>query len=65
MLRLDCRKARAGLDWSPVWDLSTTLSRTVDWYRAYCERGEIRSVSDLEAYVAAAKASGAVWAAAT
>jgi CDP-glucose 4,6-dehydratase len=34
-LKLDCSKARAGLQWRPRWNLDKTLSETVNWYRAY------------------------------
>jgi CDP-glucose 4,6-dehydratase len=35
MLRLSIEKAEQLLDWHPRWDLSTTVARTVDWYRAF------------------------------
>ena len=36
-LKLDSRKAREQLNWRPVWDCSTTIDRTVDWYRSHYE----------------------------
>ncbi len=34
-LRLDSSKARERLGWRPRWDLATTVSQTVRWYRAW------------------------------
>jgi CDP-glucose 4,6-dehydratase len=34
-LRLSIDKAMTLLDWSPRWDFSQTVSRTVEWYRSY------------------------------
>lgn len=35
MLRLSIDKAEERLDWHPRWDLKTTVSRTVEWYRGF------------------------------
>jgi CDP-glucose 4,6-dehydratase len=41
-LKLDISKAKARLDWSPMWDLSNALKRIVEWYTSdslsYLER---------------------------
>jgi CDP-glucose 4,6-dehydratase len=62
ILRLDCSKASEKLAWRAVWNAEDTLAHTVSWYRAYYERGELRSNEDLLDYVAAAKAAGLDWA---
>lgn len=62
-LRLDCRKAQAGLAWHPVWPAETTLGRTIAWYRAWHELGRVQSHADLAAYVGDARAAGLGWAA--
>jgi CDP-glucose 4,6-dehydratase len=49
-LKLDSRKAREQLNWRPVWDCSTTIDRTVDWYHSYYEEGRLRTEDDLNAY---------------
>lgn len=49
-LKLDSRKAREQLNWKPVWDCSTTIDRTVDWYHSYYEDGRLRTTDDLNAY---------------
>lgn len=35
LLKLDSTKARVRLGWRPTWGLEETLSRTVDWYKAF------------------------------
>jgi len=62
-LRLDCSKAVEALGWQAVWNAGDTLRYTTKWYRAYYERGQIRSSGDLQDYVAAARAAGLDWAA--
>jgi len=62
MLRLDCSKARAKLQWSPVWDGRTAVEKTVQWYRAFYESKAIRSLEDLESFVAEAKSRHIFWA---
>jgi CDP-glucose 4,6-dehydratase len=34
-LKLDCSKAKMKLNWQPVWDLQTTLTKIVDWHKAW------------------------------
>jgi CDP-glucose 4,6-dehydratase len=34
-LKLDSRRARAELDWSPRWPLDVALDRTIEWHRAW------------------------------
>ncbi|HEU4663895.1 MAG TPA: CDP-glucose 4,6-dehydratase [Dokdonella sp.] len=63
LLVLDCGKAHHGLGWRPVWDAATSVRRTIDWYRAFHDRGVAESRRDLDAYVADARAAGLDWAA--
>lgn len=62
-LQLDCSKAAQGLAWRAVWNADATLRHTAQWYRAYYERGQLRSRDDLQDYVAAARAAELGWAA--
>jgi CDP-glucose 4,6-dehydratase len=64
LLALDSSKAASRLGWRTVWDAGTTIRRTLDWYRAFHGRGELRSACDLDAYVEAARAIGCDWASA-
>lgn len=34
-LKLDCTKLKNTFDWNPVWDISTTMDKTVEWYADY------------------------------
>lgn len=43
-LKLDTSKAKTKLDWQPQWSIETTLNLIVDWYKAYQNRLDIRSI---------------------
>ena len=62
LLKLDCAKAHAQLQWQPMWESETAIAKTVDWYRNYYQDGAVGSSDDLEEYVSLAKQRGAVWA---
>lgn len=61
LLRLDCSKARMRLQWTPVWDAAITFEKTIRWYRAHCETGDILTAQDLDQYVRDASALKASW----
>jgi CDP-glucose 4,6-dehydratase len=46
VLRLDSSLARETLEWTPVWDLNQTLSRTVEWYRDVLNGGDGAAMVD-------------------
>lgn len=50
-LRLDCKKAREQLRWSPVWDSSAAIKKTISWYREFYENGIMMTQSDLFEYM--------------
>lgn len=52
-LRLDSTKARQLLGWTPAWDLTEAMRRTVEWYRRYSAGEDMKRVSrdELEAYM--------------
>jgi len=62
LLYVDSAKAHGKLEWQPVWSLDTTLTETVDWYRAWTEEGKAISNQQLAEYVSAARQAQAVWA---
>lgn len=64
LLYLDSAKARTLLNWKPTWQFDQALERAAAWYRAWYERGELMSQSQLADYFAAARAAGNGWAAA-
>ncbi|GHV49182.1 CDP-glucose 4,6-dehydratase [Bacteroidia bacterium] len=42
-LKLDCSKAKNGLDWYPAWNIETTLSSIVEWTKAYNQNEDMLS----------------------
>ena len=52
LLQLDSAKARDRLGWRPRWE-GEMVQRTIDWYRAFYERGRMISAEQLDAYEAA------------
>lgn len=65
-LRLCIDKAQAELGWFPVWDFTTTIERTVGWYRRVLESGEAliaRSacLDDIRSYETAALQKKPAW----
>lgn len=62
MLRLDCSKARTKLQWLPLWDGKTAVEKTVQWYKAFYEAGKVKTLEDLDSYIADAKNKRISWA---
>jgi CDP-glucose 4,6-dehydratase len=51
LLALDITKARFELDWTPRWDIATTIRKTVEWYAAYRDRDVYElCVNQIQAY---------------
>jgi len=61
LLKLDSARARAELQWHPVWSLREAVDATAEWYRLH-RSGQICSVEQMERYVAAARLRRATWA---
>ncbi|MBN1548968.1 MAG: CDP-glucose 4,6-dehydratase [Syntrophaceae bacterium] len=61
ILKLDCSKAHAKLKWKPVWDVSRSIYKTVNWYRSFYESCEVKSLEDLDCYVIDAKNKNFYW----
>lgn len=34
LLQLNCEKSNQELDWTPKWDVETTIAKTADWYQS-------------------------------
>lgn len=60
-LMLDCSKAKSKLGWGPVWEVDKMIEKTVHWYRSFYESGEVRSLYDLQDYVAEATKNSITW----
>ena len=50
LLKLDCSKANAFLNWTPAWNSAQTFERTVNWYREFYEGGRLATYDDLDVY---------------
>lgn len=61
VLRLNCNKAGTLLAWQPVWNITTTLARTADWYRQFHASGQVPSAGDLALYIDDARRRGLAW----
>lgn len=54
-LKLDCSKAKMRLNWQPVWNLEETLSRIVNWQKAWLSGQDMKqyTVGEIKQYIAA------------
>ncbi len=52
-LKLDCSKAKMRLDWQPVWDLSTTLNKIVNWQKAWINKEDMKqyTINEIKEYM--------------
>tara|TARA_B110001454_G_scaffold219057_1_gene249620 strand:+ start:59541 stop:60605 length:1065 start_codon:yes stop_codon:yes gene_type:complete len=48
LLKLDISKVRNQLKWAPKWDISTTLKNTVDWYKQFYDKQNVKSLTSLQ-----------------
>ncbi|MBE6015717.1 MAG: CDP-glucose 4,6-dehydratase [Lachnospiraceae bacterium] len=53
-LRLDISKIKQRLNWAPMWDIKTTIDKTVEWYACYESGGDFKACMDnqIEEYLA-------------
>jgi CDP-glucose 4,6-dehydratase len=53
-LKLDISKARARLNWQPVWNLEETLQKIVNWHRSWLhkESMDTYSLAEIKAFMA-------------
>lgn len=65
LLKLDCSKALAYLQWKPVWHFDQTIEYTTNWYKDYYNNKNLnvadRSKADLYKYIEDAKNKGLKW----
>jgi CDP-glucose 4,6-dehydratase len=62
LLKLDSTKANTFLHWTPIWDISQTIEKTINWYQSWIEKKEIITEKQLYEYIAEAKEKGINWA---
>jgi len=45
-LKLDCSKAKAELDWTPIWNIETTLKSIVIWNKAFLAGENMHTITE-------------------
>jgi CDP-glucose 4,6-dehydratase len=52
-LQLDISKAESKLGWKPIWELSYTLEKIIDWHQAWLNKEGMQAVclSEIKAYM--------------
>jgi CDP-glucose 4,6-dehydratase len=45
----------------PVWNINSAIEKTVRWYKAFYEKGDILTYQDLEDYINDAKNKDIEW----
>ena len=52
-LQLDITKAKFKLGWSPVWELSYTLEKIIDWHKAWINKEDMQAIclAEIEEYM--------------
>jgi CDP-glucose 4,6-dehydratase len=60
-LKLDSSKANTLLNWKPIWDISQTIEKTIDWYKNWIEAKQVITESQLIQYVKDAKEKKVEW----
>jgi CDP-glucose 4,6-dehydratase len=43
-LKLDCSKANSRLSWYPKWNIKTSLTKIVEWHKAYKQNADMKAV---------------------
>ena len=61
LLRLDSSLATKQLNWKPIWNWQTAVTRTAQWYEAFHESKEVKSTDDLDHFLEAAQRLNAGW----
>jgi CDP-glucose 4,6-dehydratase len=51
-LKLDISKAEFKLDWKPVWELSQTLEKIIEWHKAWLNKEDMQTIclAEIEEY---------------
>ena len=47
-LNINSSKAKSRLGWAHQWDLETALNKTIDWYKAWLNREDLMSITNLQ-----------------
>jgi CDP-glucose 4,6-dehydratase len=51
-LKLDISKVKSKLGWRPVWELSHTLEKIIDWHKAWLDKEDMQAacLTEIEEY---------------
>lgn len=44
-LKLDCSKIRNTFQWKPLWNISDSVNKTVEWYKAYINKKDMFEIT--------------------
>ncbi len=47
-LKLDCSKMKQKFGWKPVWDISASIKKTVEWYRQFYSGSDMKTVTQIQ-----------------
>lgn len=61
LLYLDSNKAHTQLNWSPVWDIDSTIEKTADWYKQWYHNGNVISRQQLANFIDDARYANIRW----
>jgi len=61
LLMLDYSKSRQKLKWQPVWNMKSTINKTVGWYKEFYLNKNISTLSDLNDYIQEATRKKLIW----
>lgn len=45
-LKLDCSRLKSTFAWSPRWNLVTAIDMTVEWYKCWLSKGDVKACMD-------------------
>ncbi len=62
LLYLDSNRAKTKLNWQPVWNIDSTIEKTVDWHKQWLQTGNVISKQQLDSYTADANDAKIEWA---
>ena len=61
LLMLDCSKSNKLLKWAPVWEIETTIRKTINWYKDFYQHNKVNTINDINNYVNDAEKKKIVW----
>lgn len=60
-LMLDSSKAIKLLKWEPVWSFAKTVEHTINWYKEFYEKSNVKTDSTLMNYIMDAQSGSVLW----